>query len=410
MSAFSKNLQYYKFCAYGFLKNLRFFDPYLLLFFREMGISYFEIGILFSVREIAKAILEIPSGMLADTFGRKNTMLLSFSAYILSFLIFYFLPYFGIYMLAMIFFAVGEAFRSGTHKAMIFGYLKIKDLSHLRTDYYGHTRSWSQRGSALSALIAGALVFYSGAYRIIFLATIIPYILELFLMASYPKALNKVGQTEHKTRPRLKDFFRFLRPSAARCGILNSALYDGFFKAAKDYLQPILKSFALSLPIILALEQRERSAVIIAVVYFLIYMLTAYASQSSARFADRFRHLPRAVNFFFGLGLAMILFSGLFYNRQYFGIAIVLFIVLYILQNIRRPMIVSYISNTIPEDAMATGLSVESQVRTLATALLAPLIGYLADHLGVGLAIALTAALLLVIFPFIRLSPPPSRT
>jgi len=410
MSAFPKNLQYYKFCAYGFLKNLRFFDPYLLLFFREMGISYFEIGILFSVREIAKAILEIPSGVWADSFGRKNAMLLCFTAYIVSFLIFYFLPHFGIYALAMIFFAAGEAFRSGTHKAMIFGYLKIKNLSHLRTDYYGHTRSWSQRGSALSALIAGALVFYSGSYRIIFLATIIPYIMELLLMASYPQALNKVGSGTQKKRPRRQDFFRFLKRQDARRGILNSAFYDGFFKAVKDYLQPLLKSFALSLPIMLALEKQARSAIIIAMVYFLIYLATAYASQNSARLATRFQHLPRATNICFGLGIGMTLLSGLFYHWHYFAIAIVLFIALYILQNLRRPMIISYISNTIPDDAMATGLSVESQIKTLATAVLAPLIGYLADHLGVGWAIALTAGLLLVSFPFVRLTPTPTRS
>ncbi len=29
---------FHKFRAYGFLKNLRFFDPFLILFFREMGL------------------------------------------------------------------------------------------------------------------------------------------------------------------------------------------------------------------------------------------------------------------------------------------------------------------------------------------------------------------------------------
>jgi len=73
-----KNRQYFKFSAYGFLKNLRFFDPFLLLFFREMGMSFFQIGILFSVREIARAVMEIPSGVLADWFGRKRIMIIEF--------------------------------------------------------------------------------------------------------------------------------------------------------------------------------------------------------------------------------------------------------------------------------------------------------------------------------------------
>ena len=41
-----------KFCAYGFLKNLNFFEPYLLIFLMGKGIGLFEIGILIAVREV----------------------------------------------------------------------------------------------------------------------------------------------------------------------------------------------------------------------------------------------------------------------------------------------------------------------------------------------------------------------
>jgi hypothetical protein len=85
-----KNLQYYKFCIYGFLKNLRFFDPFIILFFREMGFSFLQIGILFSIREIATGILEIPTGFFADSYGRKLSMILAFASYIFSFMIFTF--------------------------------------------------------------------------------------------------------------------------------------------------------------------------------------------------------------------------------------------------------------------------------------------------------------------------------
>ena len=66
-----KDLMYYKFCLYGFLKNLRFFDPFLVLFFREMGLSFLEIGALFSIREICTNFLEIPTGVVADAYARS---------------------------------------------------------------------------------------------------------------------------------------------------------------------------------------------------------------------------------------------------------------------------------------------------------------------------------------------------
>ena len=76
------DLQIKKFCAYGFLKNLKFFEPYLLIFLMGKGISLFEIGILISVREIIINVFEIPSGVIADYFGRKRNCI-SASAFIL---------------------------------------------------------------------------------------------------------------------------------------------------------------------------------------------------------------------------------------------------------------------------------------------------------------------------------------
>ena len=139
---FKRDLQYWKFSFYGFVKNLQFFDPFLVLFFREMGISFFQIGILYSVREIVTNITEIPTGVVADTLGRRSAMIFAFGCYIVSFALFYFFPSYVVYLGAMIAFALGESFRSGTHKAMIMEYLKQNGMTDQKVAYYGHTRSW----------------------------------------------------------------------------------------------------------------------------------------------------------------------------------------------------------------------------------------------------------------------------
>ena len=195
MTAFNKTNQYYKFCFYGFLKNLRFFDAFFILFLVDEGISYTEIGLLYAIREIFINIFEVPSGIIADAFGRKNALMASFVAYIISFVIFYLAKDFWLFMFAFILYGVGEAFRSGTHKGMIMDYLKINNWSAQKINYYGHTRACSQKGSAISSLIAGILVFFSGSYQNIFLFSIIPYLLNLILIWSYPAELNKTTDT-----------------------------------------------------------------------------------------------------------------------------------------------------------------------------------------------------------------------
>jgi len=102
---------YRKFQLYGFLKNLRFFDPFIILFFREMGLSFLQIGVLYSIREVSTNALEIPTGVIADSFGRRRAMLFSFSSYLVSFGLFYAFHSFWVYALAMVAFAFGDGFR-----------------------------------------------------------------------------------------------------------------------------------------------------------------------------------------------------------------------------------------------------------------------------------------------------------
>ncbi len=409
--SFPKDLMYYKFCLYGFLKNQRFFDPFIILFFREMGMTFFQIGILFSIREISTNILEIPTGVFADAFGRRKSMIISFLSYLISFAIFSFLPNFYIYAVAMIFFASGEAFRSGTHKAMILEYLKIKGIQDKKVTYYGHTRSCSQFGSALSSLIAIFIVFTAKSYKPIFLYSMIPYIMELFLMMSYPSYLEGTkektsGTWAERTKMRftstIKEFLSMFKNIHSLKAILNSAIFSGFFKSSKDYLQPILKSQVIALPIFLTLSKDQRVAVVVGLVYFILYFLTGIASRNANKVVDFSPSLTFAINITYIIGALILIISGIMVHIKLFWIGSILFIILYIMQNMRRPMNVGYISEKISSKTMASGLSVESQIKTITTAILSPLIGYTADIMGIGIALILTGILFIVIYPFIK--------
>ena len=80
-------------------------------------------------------------------------------------------------------------------------------------------------------------------------------------------------------------------------------------------------------------------------------------------------------------------------------VSIIGFLGLYLLQNARRPLLVGYLSDLIPRQTMATGLSVESQLRTLITAALAPIIGLVADRLGIGVSLVIVALLAAFLLP-----------
>lgn len=402
---FKKDRQYYKFCAYGFFKNLRFFEPFLLLFFLDKGMSYLQIGTLYAIQEITINIFEIPSGVMADSLGRRRSMISSFVFYIVSFIIFFFSATYGMFVVAILFYALGDAFRTGTHKAMIFEYLKINDWQDQKVHYYGHTRSWSQIGSAISALLAATIVFITRDYSMVFLFSIIPYLADLVLMTTYPKSLDGNRKQLHKGeiignfKSTISDFIFSFRNASVLRAILTQAVYTGYYKAVKDYLQPVIKTFALSLPFFLYLANKQRSALMVGVIFFVIYLLTAFMARHSGRFADRFANLGRPLNITMLTGLILGGISGWFFYQNIYALAVVFYSGVYLIENLRKPIGISVVADRLEKDVLATALSAESQAETLFAALIAPAIGFMADKWGVGIALMVVSALLIVLMP-----------
>lgn len=408
---YEKDLQYAKFSAYGFLKNLKLFEPFLVLFLLEKNLSFTLIGALYAYREIMTNLLEVPTGILADAFGRRRTMVQSFLAYIVSFLIFYFASAYWLLMAAMTFFAFGEAFRGGTHKAMIFEYLKRKGWQDWKVDYYGHTRSWSQTGSAVSSLIAAGIVFVSGRYDVVFLVSTLPYVLNLFLMLSYPRELDGEIRKRESVRDGLVAVWRSFKVTFRGQGALrattNVCIYDGFYGAVKDFLQPVVKSLALALPVAVYLHEKQRSALLVGLVYFCLYLLTSRASRSAGMVVARFATLTRPLNLTMAAGFGLGVLCGLAYLLDYNAIAVLCFMGIFIIQNLRSPMSVTYVSDTVPYEILATSLSVRSMVTALYTAVLAFAVGVLADAFGLGPALMAVSLALAAMIPLYLLKSPP---
>jgi MFS family permease len=377
-----------RFCLYGFLKNQKYYEPFLIIAFISYGMNFALIGTLIAFRELAVNLLEIPSGAIADVFGRRKSMISSFVAYIIFLILMACGQQVWLLFIAMFFYAIGDAFRTGTHKAIIFSWLEHEGRSAEKTEVYGLTRSWSKLGSAASIPIAVIVLFFSAPnnYSFIFLLAIIPYLINIINFIKYPAYLDGNIRHEQSLLEVCKVTWRTLKYIVTfvplRRLMLHAMSFEGLFKVTESYLQPLIKVMVLTLPILLYCNDQQRTAVMIGVVYFVLYLSSSFASRRAGKFVKTLGGgvaTAKCLWMLYIFSFMLIIFGVIIgYNLLVVGA----FIILAIVQNLWRPMLVSRCAEVADPKEFATVLSVESQLKAIFTVIAAPLLGLWVDSLN----------------------------
>jgi len=380
----------FRFSLYGFLKNQRYFEPFFVLFCIEKGLNFTDIGLLVAFREFSIFLFEIPSGALADSVGRKKIMILSFLSYIVSFIIFFFSINLSSLFCAIFFFALGETFRTGTHKALIFAWLKQKNRENEKTSVYGVTRSWSKLGSAFSIPISAAIVYFTDNINACFAACLIPAMFNVINIATYPDSLDndcklKLFSIEN-IKNTAKKLFNSLKNSiqnkALKQILIESMNYEGLYKTTKDYIQPLIQSAAASIMVISDSNNLSNSALAFGCVFILLHLASALASSFAGKF-EKLSGGPLSASkiLWYLNGMMFFCFAfSIFYN--YLIIQIIIFVVLAVLQNFWRPIIIARCSAQSNPAETATVLSIESQSKSFFTMIAAPPLGIIIDQVA----------------------------
>ena len=383
----------WKFKFYGFFKNLKFFEPYLIIIFLAWEINLFQIGILIAIQEVITLIFEVPSGMLADTRGKKTELLFCFVFYIISFIFYFMGPAYIFLIFGAMLFGLGEAFRSGTHKAMEMKWMEKNDILQYKSFVYGTTRSYSLYGSAISSVLSIILILNIPASRWIFLVTIIPYVIDFVLIATYPSYMNEHSP---KKGSYWKDFigaFKGLKivvtDRRLRKGLLSMSFYDGIYKSLKDYIQPIIKLFIAILLMDFALttsplEEEFFLTLILGLIYASFYLVSSYSSKKAYFIQKKVKSSKFAMDLIFYIFAILILGEAILIWFQIPLLIIIFYLFIYIFYNMRRPISIDFLGDVMSKDQRATILSVEALLKSILVAIFAPLFGYIAEVYSIG--------------------------
>lgn len=408
-SLIKKDPMIIKFSLYGFLKNLKFFEPFLIIYLLSADLTLLSIGVLYSIREITNYIFEIPSGIFADHYGKKTELCLCFISYIISFVFFFIGGPFWIFCIAMFFFGLGEALRSGTHKAIIMEYLEEKNWFSQKSFVYGRTRSFSLIGSSISSFVSIIFLLSLGSLRILFLICIIPYILDFILILSYPNRFNQ----RHESTITLKGFLLTGMKQMKSIGrnkeviktVLSSSLFDSILKGIKDYIQPILLAIILasSFTLFKGFTQDNTLTIYLAVIYGLVYIASSLASRNVHRLI-KFKSPKKLMRLFMDLLGAVFLLLALFIKLDSIYVIVILYLLIYILKDARRPVFVDVIGDMMKKKERVTILSVDSQLKALFMIVFAPLFGFIADTFSISVLFLILGIFSIFINRFLNLN------
>lgn len=112
---------------YTFFSFLAFTLPIYTLLFLSVGISFSELAIIIIGFNIATVLFEIPSGMVADKYGRKTTLMLSKIFFIIGIGLIAFFPNYYIFILGWSICGIAYSFNSGADTAYLYDTLKDKN-------------------------------------------------------------------------------------------------------------------------------------------------------------------------------------------------------------------------------------------------------------------------------------------
>lgn len=380
--------QMLKFSSYGFLKNQTYFLPFLLLFFRSKGLTYTQFGWLMTWNEVIINVVEIPAGAVSDSSGRRITLVASFSLYMICFLGLTCSQSFSWILFFFTFYSGGEAFRGGTHKAMIIEWLRLHGRKDLKVQVYGYTRMWSKLGNALSSVIGGAMVAITGGYHWIFIFSLIPYVINSLNVLSYPPELDgkhidqaegiSVSKAFANTRGTLASALREFKNPAVSGFCLEALLFESPFRVAKGYLQPLLHLAAAGYAT-QEISITQATGILVGSVNFFLFLLASYTSVNAYKIVKWCGSEQQTAAVIWLVTTVTYVVLTLSFVMGWTSIAALCFVALFGLHSVWRPLLISRLTNNSNEALAATVLSVEAQSVSFGTAVFAPLVGFAVD-------------------------------
>lgn len=363
---------------FWFLREFQLWIPVWIVFLTlEQGFSFTQVASAEGLFLLGVLVLEVPTGAVADRYGRKISI--AAGAFCLggSVLIFAFATTFPILLASFMLWSVASTLMSGADMALLFDTLKGagRDHEYERIAGRGTALSWAGVGFAtllggpVAALTSTAFTIYAGA------ATCV--LTGLIALAIHEPPHRKEGEEQGSYASSIGNAFKDLwRHPGVRAVVLLAGTTAAALEAIHYLVQPYLIDRDIE----------------VGVVFSLLQVPIYFAGFAGALLASRFQARVGTVRaLIVGPAVGALGYAALAVTPGLGGY--IAFPLVVAIGSAIAPISTGYVNRHIGSERRATVLSIQGMVLSLVLAALAPGVGFATDHWGVWAAFVLGGAM-----------------
>ncbi len=346
--------------------------PVVALFYTQNNLDELDIYLLQAFYCVSVAIMEIPSGYMADRIGRKQSLVMGSILGTAGFVLYALSHSFSGFLIAEITLGVGGSFISGSDSAMLYDSLAAEGEENNYLRYEGRITSMGNFAETLAALGGGFIAVVLG-YRGVYVAQ------TAIAAIAIPAALLLVEPPRERlaVKPGIRQILEITRHGLLQDRRLSSAIvFSSVIGAATLCMAWTAQVYFVRM----GLDEKS-----ITPLWIILNLLVAVVATNAAGIQKRFGTPGPYLLMIVVIPLGYLLLGLLPLVPALLGL-----LVFYGVRGYATPLLKDLINHNCPSATRATILSIRSLIIRLGFAVIGPLIGLLS---GVcSLATALIAA------------------
>ena len=335
------------------------------------GLSLTQVTLIDAGFWIAMTMAELPTGIVADRFGRKISLVIGSFFSIIGALSYGLAPTIPLLLLASVIWAISLTFISGANEALLYESLKIIGYGKEYTKITGRAKAIALGGTAIGS-VAGGLLAAIDLLMPFFAATFLGIAaLGIALTLQEPEIKQQqVGQPHIRYSEIVKQSVILIRDRHS-------------LKYAVLYLT-IIPFISLAMIVIFLQPQAITLGVPIAAIGIFV-MVANVAGMLGSLVSYRIGNHFGIARLLFSVPMLLLICLVILIAMQ--TILSLLFIaIINLLTEIIRPLVTDIIQKTVSDQVRATVLSMQSLLFTLFLTITEPTLGFIADHFGLATA------------------------